>query len=131
MRSERARKTVVLLALVVGASSCGSGGHADASDASDAAGDAQSGPCGPVTASCASNTSIVVLCTDYTGTDPGDAEATCMTSEGTWATVACDRGGTVRGCLTVDASGCTTDWYADEFEADERCVGSNQQIVFP
>ncbi len=124
----------VLLAVLIGASSCGGGGHGatvDAADSSDAAGDAQPGPCGPVTGSCASNTSIVVLCTDYTQADTVNAAATCMTSESTWATIPCDRGGTVRGCLTITATGCTTDWYGDAFEAEQRCVGADQQIVIP
>ncbi len=134
MSSARAQKIVVLLAMVVGAPSCGNGGPratADAADAADAPSDAPSGPCGPVTGSCASSTSIVVLCTDYAQLDTGQATGTCMANEGTWATTPCDRGGTVRGCLTINASGCTTDWYADEFEADQRCVGADQQIVIP
>jgi hypothetical protein len=134
MRSAHVRVIVALLAVTVGASSCGGGGHGAATDAAlDGAG-ADAGAaslCGPVTGSCASNTSIVVLCTDYTQTDTATLEATCMTSESTWATTPCDRGGTVRGCLTLDAKGCTTDWYGDTFEAEERCVGPGTQIVIP
>jgi hypothetical protein len=131
MRSARARRIVVWLAVALGASTCGSGGHGAPADAAVDGGDAQSGPCGPVTGSCASDTSIVLLCTDYTQADTVKAAATCMATESTWATIPCDRGGTVRGCLTITATGCTTDWYGDEFEADQRCVGADQQIVIP
>jgi len=132
MRSARARAIVGLLAVMVGGARCGGGGHGATADAAlDGAGDVPAGPCGPVTGSCASNTSIVVLCTDYTQTDTVTQAATCMTSESTWAAVPCDRGGTVSGCLTIDAKGCTTDWYGDTFEAEERCVGPGTQIVIP
>jgi hypothetical protein len=132
MSSARAQLGIVAaLAFVVGASGCGSSGHGATVDAAVDAVDAASSPCGPVTGSCASSTSIVVLCSDYTGSDTGKAAPACMATEGTWATTPCDRGGTVRGCLTIGASGCTTDWYGDTFEADERCVGADQQIVIP
>jgi hypothetical protein len=133
MRSAHGRVIVALLAVMVGASSCGGGGSygAEIDAALDGAGADAASPCGPVTGSCASNTSIVVLCTDYTQTDTATQTATCMTSESTWATTPCDRGGTVRGCLTIDAKGCTTDWYGDAFEAEERCVGPGTQIVIP
>jgi len=132
MRSARARVTVGLLAALVGGASCGGGGHGATADAAlDGAGDVQSGPCGPVTGSCASSTSIVVLCTDYTQADTVMVAATCMANESTWAAIPCDRGGAVRGCLTIGATGCTTDWYGDTFEAEERCVGPGTQLVIP
>ncbi|HSZ84037.1 MAG TPA: hypothetical protein VLA14_17255 [Polyangia bacterium] len=131
MRSAPAGLIVALLAVTVGASSCGRGGQGAETDAAlDGAGVDAASPCGPVTGSCASNMSIVVLCTDYTQTDTVTQTASCLT-EGTWAATPCDRGGTVRGCLTIDAKGCTIDWYGDAFEAQERCVGPGTQLIIP